>query len=75
MREIARQFQGFDLQSKEGDGNSKKELLVLPTPLNRHAENPALGDVTAKPRFALISEVATRGGIFRLASDMPFRYG
>lgn len=44
MREIiARQFQGFDLQSKEGDGNSKKELPVLPTPLNRHAENPALG--------------------------------
>jgi hypothetical protein len=64
MRDISRQFTGYDLNPREGDGAEvERQMRVLPKPLYRYAE-PEEG-----PRRAVIEEDVIDGAVFGLFHD------
>jgi hypothetical protein len=64
MREISRQFTGFDLNPREGDGEEvERQMRVLPNPLFRYDE-PREG-----VRHSVIEEDLVDGGVFGLFYD------
>lgn len=64
MRDISRQFTGYDLNPREGDGAEvERQMRVLPKPLYRY-EEPKVDDSRS-----VIEEDVVDGGVFGLFHD------